>query len=103
MTDKTEILGYLKTIKPELRQEGIESLGLFGSFARDEANVNSDIDIVVKFENDFLQTKDAWAYFEAIDELKSLISQKFHTGCDVFDIDSRSHIAKTVAIEALYV
>ena len=103
MTNKAEIINYLQAIKPVLAQDGIERIGLFGSFANGKADDYSDIDIVVKFEDDFLQKRDAWAYFEVLDKLKSMVRAKFHTGCDVFDVNSSSHMAKSVEREAAYV
>lgn len=47
--DKTNILNYLKEHYSEFKNKyNIEKIGLFGSYARDEANNNSDIDIFVK-------------------------------------------------------
>jgi predicted nucleotidyltransferase len=43
---KLQILDYLKSKKEELHKKyGIISLGLYGSYARDEATQNSDVDI----------------------------------------------------------
>ncbi len=51
MLTKEEILSYLKKYKSEKQREyHIKRLGIFGSYARDEANEKSDIDIVVDFE-----------------------------------------------------
>lgn len=48
---KQEILNYLKSNQEYYyNQFGIKFIGLFGSFARDEANANSDIDILYKIE-----------------------------------------------------
>ncbi len=47
--DKINILNYLKKHKKEFKNKfDIEAIGLFGSYARDEATTNSDIDIFVK-------------------------------------------------------
>lgn len=44
-------LTLLRTALPELeRQPGVLELSLFGSFARDDANENSDVDILDKFD-----------------------------------------------------
>ena len=40
----TDIIKYLKPFEPE-------RIGIFGSFARNEDTVESDIDILVKFKN----------------------------------------------------
>lgn len=44
---RQEVIGYLKNQKSELASKYfISKLGLFGSFARDEQNQASDIDII---------------------------------------------------------
>ena len=46
-----EINKYKETIIPILLRNDVDKAGIFGSFARDEANVDSDIDILVHFKN----------------------------------------------------
>jgi predicted nucleotidyltransferase len=49
---RLQTLEILKTIKPELvKQFGITKLALFGSTVRDEATENSDVDILIAFDN----------------------------------------------------
>jgi len=49
--DKTNILNYLKEHYSEFKHKyNVEKIGLFGSYARDEATENSDIDIFVKMK-----------------------------------------------------
>lgn len=49
MTSKQEILTYLTINKTEFYQKyGIQQIGVFGSFARDEQREDSDIDILIK-------------------------------------------------------
>ena len=50
MTSKEHILNTIKSKKPEISQFGISSIGLFGSYVRDEQSENSDIDILIDFE-----------------------------------------------------
>ncbi|PHQ92149.1 MAG: nucleotidyltransferase [Sulfurimonas sp.] len=51
---KSIILHYLKNKKEELHNKyGIVSLGLYGSYARDEATDKSDIDIFYERDNNF--------------------------------------------------
>ena len=40
----------IQTIKDYLRQYPVSKIGVFGSFARNEEREDSDIDILVKFE-----------------------------------------------------
>ncbi len=48
MQDKNSILNYLKEHYQEFHDKySVEQIGLFGSYARDEATKDSDIDILV--------------------------------------------------------
>jgi len=50
---KQDILNYLKSNQEYYYDQfGVKFIGLFGSFARDEANDDSDIDILYKIEKD---------------------------------------------------
>lgn len=49
--DKTTILNYLKEHYSEFQEKyQVEKIGLFGSYARDNATTSSDIDIFVKMK-----------------------------------------------------
>lgn len=51
---KSDILIYLKNKKDELNKAyGITTLGLYGSYARDEATQNSDVDIFYERDESF--------------------------------------------------
>ena len=50
MTNKEYILSTIKSKESEIARYGIKSIGLFGSYARDEQSENSDIDILIDFE-----------------------------------------------------
>jgi predicted nucleotidyltransferase len=47
---RAELLTRLAELKPELDKLGIASLRVFGSYARDEARPDSDIDLLVEFK-----------------------------------------------------
>ena len=54
MTDKITIVHLLKNEKNRLTNEfGVRQIGLFGSYSRNEANGNSDIDLLVDMAPDF--------------------------------------------------
>jgi predicted nucleotidyltransferase len=46
-----QINEYKKTIIPILLKNDVDKAGIFGSFARNEAKKDSDIDILVHFKN----------------------------------------------------
>lgn len=51
MTVRQQIREEIQRHKPSLRgQYGVRSLGLFGSYARNEQGPRSDIDILVEFD-----------------------------------------------------
>ncbi|WP_409340219.1 nucleotidyltransferase family protein [Methanospirillum stamsii] len=48
---RSDLLDQLRKEAPKIKKQyGISRLGLFGSFARDEAGPTSDIDLLVSFE-----------------------------------------------------
>ncbi len=49
MVKKNEILNKLRISKPELYKFGVIRIGLFGSVKREEANKESDVDILIDF------------------------------------------------------
>ncbi len=56
---KQYIINYLSEHKEEFSKKfGITKLGLFGSYARNEADKNSDIDILVELENNLTDIHD---------------------------------------------
>jgi len=49
---KEYILNFLKSHKSELKEKyGVQKIGLFGSYARDEQREDSDIDIAIELES----------------------------------------------------
>ena len=89
-TTKQTILNYLREIKPELKKKGIDEIALFGSFATNEQNVYSDIDIAIKKTPAFLENYAAYDYFMLVSNLKQEIRLNLHRNSDVFDLDSNS-------------
>ena len=70
---KHELIDTLSSIKNELKQKfGIEEIALFGSYARDEANEESDVDIaIMKVDNkDYFNRIQAKYYLEKLFQKK---------------------------------
>ena len=69
---KRDILDFLKTHKNQLANTySVEKIGLFGSYAKDIANANSDIDFYVIFKNKTLNNiTGLWLYLEEIFDKK---------------------------------
>lgn len=49
---RDDVMLQLRSVEPALRAQGVAALYLFGSYARDEARPDSDIDILVDFQAD---------------------------------------------------
>ena len=45
--NRNEVIAKLKAVEPQLREHGVAALYLFGSYARDEARKDSDVDVFV--------------------------------------------------------
>lgn len=59
MLTKSEILEKLRELKPILYEEyAVKEIGVFGSFITDDANIDSDIDILVELDKPI-----GWKYF----------------------------------------
>ncbi|WP_438751969.1 nucleotidyltransferase family protein [Pararhizobium sp. O133] len=50
--DRRDVIVRLKAAEPAIRARGVAALYLYGSYARDNAQPDSDIDILVEFEVD---------------------------------------------------
>ncbi len=82
---KEEIIKKLQTLKPLYEQEGFIILGLFGSYARDEASENSDIDILIDTKQEFLDKYRGFRAFTRFDEIKDELKQAFKADIDFVD------------------
>src|SRR5690242_2259061 len=50
VANKQDVLERLRANEPRLKSLGVRRYGLFGSFVRDEARPDSDVDLLVEFE-----------------------------------------------------
>ena len=69
MTTKEFILSSLKSKKREISKYGIRTIGLFGSYIRDEQTENSDIDILIDFEPDKENFDNFMAVYDMIEQM----------------------------------
>ena len=95
--NRKEIIEYLKRFKEENKNKyHIERLGVFGSVARDTANDNSDIDIVVVLSRQDL--------FEIIG-IKQGLEENLKFPVDVVSYREKmnSFLKKRIDMEAIYV
>ena len=92
-----EVLAVLRRHADDLRSRGVQHAALFGSVARDEADGESDIDILIKLAPD--AQLDLWAYVG----LKSYVAELFTTPVDVVDVDAlKPHVRGSATADAIY-
>ena len=83
--DKTNILNYLKEHYSEFKNKyNVEKIGLFGSYARDEATENSDIDILYELDTKkFYERNEGFKSFLRIKEIKEELQNIFKRDIDL--------------------
>lgn len=69
MVTKEYILAKLKSNKSRIDKFGIQTIGLFGSYARDEQTATSDIDILIEFIPDKENFDNYMAVYDLIEEM----------------------------------
>ena len=52
VSNKSEVVALLRRHQSRMMELGARKIGIFGSFARDEANSDSDVDVLVEFYPD---------------------------------------------------
>ena len=78
MPEQKHIIYYLSTNKQQIVQKyGLKRLGIFGSYARNEQTPESDLDLLVEFEDN---TPDL---AEKKEQLKAEIQSVFHIPVDI--------------------
>lgn len=92
---KEYILDFLKFHKEELKNNfSLTKIGLFGSYARDCVNENSDIDIVIHSEN-----KD----FFIREDLREYLEKNLHTPVNIGYFDSlRTYYRNKIEKDIIY-
>ncbi|MBW9222394.1 nucleotidyltransferase family protein [Methanothermococcus sp. SCGC AD-155-C09] len=69
--NKEELLKELRKNKKKIKEFGVKRIGIFGSFARDEAGEKSDIDVVVEFEKGKATFKNVCGLVDFLEDLFS--------------------------------
>ncbi|MEA1955247.1 MAG: nucleotidyltransferase domain-containing protein [Campylobacterota bacterium] len=100
---KSEIIEKLQHIKGRYVSEGFIIKGLFGSYSRDEANENSDIDILVEATPQFA-SKYGFKAISRIKEIQDELSEFFQVPVDIADSFGMGKTGKKFILDrAIYV
>ena len=99
MLTQENILNFLSENKLFLREQfHIEKIGIFGSFARNEQNPDSDIDILIEMENNVSNIYDLkW-------NLREFLKNQFQRDVDICNSKHIKPYAKDYILkDAIYV
>ena len=78
--DNKELKEKLKKLKPILEKEyKVKTIGLFGSFAKNKANEDSDVDILVQFSEDI-----GWEFVD----LKQFLEENLEREVDLVTVEA---------------
>ena len=84
MINSNEIILKLKEIKPIYEKEGMKLIGIFGSFAKNSATENSDIDILYELDTKkFYERNEGFKSFLRIKEIKEELQNIFKRDIDL--------------------
>jgi len=97
MLDQDQILSSLQSYKNKYKYKyGIKDIGIFGSYAKNSANMESDIDVFVKLEQSNLFT---------LSRIRIELEEIFGIHTDIVQIRDRmnSYLKKHIEEEAISV
>lgn len=72
---RDELLAKLRELKPWLEEQGIVNVRLFGSYARDEAGPDSDVDLLVEMTRPL-----GFRFFSIEEDLSAAVGARVEMG-----------------------
>ena len=91
--NREELLTKLRELKPWLEEQGIVNVRLFGSYARDEAGPNSDVDLLVEMTKPL-----GFAFFGIEEDLSKALGARVEMGTARAMVDRVRRHAESYAI-----
>ena len=100
---KETVLEYLRNVKNKYQEEGVLIKALFGSYSRDEANENSDVDVLIEATPEFAD-RYGFKAIARIREIQEEMSKALGVRVDLADSTGMGETAKKFIIDrATYV
>jgi len=104
MLKKEEIIDYLHHYNTEHKNDGFLFVSLFGSYARDEYDTFSDIDLTYNIDHEKFFKDNAFAKLSKIDEIKQTLQNKFHKKIDLIPENTKNKlIQKSLQKEQVFI
>jgi uncharacterized protein len=98
---KKIILEKIKLEKQKYKLEGFLIVGIFGSFARLEENLQSDLDILYELSNEFLSSYDGWDLYFRINQIKLELENALNLHIDLANKDALDDVGKYFILQDL--
>jgi hypothetical protein len=93
---KLDAIDLVQSHQQELRKLGVNALNLFGSVARDQANLQSDVDILVELD-------ESVGFFEFF-QIKHYLEDLFQCPVDLGTVDAlKEHLRQPILKEVIHV
>jgi predicted nucleotidyltransferase len=93
---KLDAIDLVQSHQQELRKLGVNSLNLFGSVARDQANLQSDVDILVELD-------ESVGFFEFF-QIRHYLEDLFQCPVDLGTVDAlKEHLRQPILEEAIHI
>jgi uncharacterized protein len=67
--NKKELIERILASQQQIRSHGVQRLGIFGSFVRDEAKESSDVDFFIDFDIEYKTLKNFLGLADMLEEL----------------------------------
>jgi len=90
-----QILQVLREYNKRYEKEGFQVVGLFGSYARGQAEDFSDIDLVYRIDHDRFHPGDAFKKLEEVQKIRRELEAVFRRPVDLIPYPSKISPLKT--------
>ncbi len=94
-----EIVAKLRQVKSLLKEEGFLIDGIVGSYARNEQNDESDVDILYHVEEPFVKQHRGFTAFTRIVEIRDMLSRMLGKKVDLIATRGLSQTAKRYMLD----
>ena len=91
-----EVFEKLRDLKITFQKDGINILGVFGSYARGDYTNNSDIDILYEIQDiqEFMKKHQGFSAFSKLADTKDFLKKALNKEVDFVDKDTLNEIGK---------
>jgi|SRR5208337_1674050 len=94
----------IASAKRNYAPEGLILLGVFGSRARGDFGDDSDLDLLYRLEESFIERHPGWAAYERIAAIKDELSRRFGMSIDMADLEALGDVGREFILpETIYV